>query len=299
MRVNQMVWPILYPTLLLAFGCAERQTTEPQSMSREADELTTDLNDIQEPEQQRFALDQLRVRAAQGDPEANFRLGQAYSNGLGVEKDSERAFEHFLASAEAGLAKSQVLVALMFHTGEGTQHDGEEVIKWCTRAAEQDNELAQYWLGIFHEGGVYVSRDPERAFELYTKASDAGLAEAQAQLACCFALESGTIRDMAEAERWYRTAFKNGADLQVIRSDLSTTALAFANYPKERMEKHRAKFENVPSKPCSDPVLSHLTQEQYEYDQMMMELQVIQRELRPEIQRLSDAIALIDQVAQQ
>ncbi len=58
------------------------------------------LDETLEPEF--LELDTLRAAAAEGDPEAHFRLGLAYENDRFWTPDYDKAFFHFKAAADAG-----------------------------------------------------------------------------------------------------------------------------------------------------------------------------------------------------
>lgn len=51
------------------------------------------------------------------------------------------------ARAEAGEAKAQFSLALLYDKGEGVLQDFRQAVVWYTKAAEQDNEAAQFFLG--------------------------------------------------------------------------------------------------------------------------------------------------------
>ena len=61
-------------------------------------------------------IDKLRVMAEQGDPFAQYNLGNCYLDGEGVEKDMEKALSLFKKSAEQGNGEAQnLLKSLISH----------------------------------------------------------------------------------------------------------------------------------------------------------------------------------------
>ncbi|MBW8308516.1 MAG: sel1 repeat family protein [Candidatus Paracaedibacteraceae bacterium] len=115
-------------------------------------------------------LIQLKEKAEEGDPQAQFEMGQCYEKGREVEQDRSQAFE------------------------------------WYRKAAEQGFAEAQYHLGQCYEDGWGVEKDPNQAFEWYRKAAEQGLAVAQNNLGCCYAEGEGVEQDHSQAVEWYRKA---------------------------------------------------------------------------------------------
>ena len=52
-------------------------------------------------------------------------------------------------------------------------------LKYCQPAAEQGDPEAQYYLGLMYEMGFGLKQDYFKAFELYQKAAEQGIAKAQ------------------------------------------------------------------------------------------------------------------------
>ena len=65
------------------------------------------------------ALHQLRVRAEQGNVDAQFDLGFMYENGDGVPKDSAQAAQWYRKAAEQGLSGAQNSLGVMYAIGKG------------------------------------------------------------------------------------------------------------------------------------------------------------------------------------
>ena len=84
-----------------------------------------------------------RIRAEQGDPESQFRLGSIYFHGKGVPKDYVEAVRWYRKSAEQGDAKGQYSLGYMYHEGNGVPQDYAEATRWWRKAAEQGDARAQ------------------------------------------------------------------------------------------------------------------------------------------------------------
>lgn len=87
-----------------------------------------------------------RKAAEQGDPEAQFCLGDMYNNGYGVDKDERKAVALFRQSAEQRFAPSQINLGIMYSQGHGVEQDLIEAFMWLNIAGravdEEGGELA-------------------------------------------------------------------------------------------------------------------------------------------------------------
>jgi TPR repeat protein len=120
------------------------------------------------------SLAELRVKAAAGDPEALFRLGNCYSFGEGVAKDLQMAFALFEQSAKAGYSDGMFNLAACYRLGEGVAKDIQAAISWYQRAAETDPRFGFYALGEIYANGETGSVDKEKAIYYLQLAWDSG-----------------------------------------------------------------------------------------------------------------------------
>ena len=68
-------------------------------------------------------LELLRTMSKEGDPQAQYQLGEAYRVGLWVEQDLEKALELYKRSAEQGYAASQYRLGELNEKGEILERD--------------------------------------------------------------------------------------------------------------------------------------------------------------------------------
>ncbi|WP_295635300.1 SPOR domain-containing protein [Novosphingobium sp.] len=117
--------------------------------------------------------------AAAGDADAQYNLGIAYKNGLGVTADMTRAEELFRKAATQGhVDAGDQYGLLLFQTGRR-----REALPWLEAAAEHGEERAQYVLGTAHYNGDFVPKDWITAYALMSSASGQGLLQAKSSLA--------------------------------------------------------------------------------------------------------------------
>lgn len=98
-------------------------------------------------ENERTAVDLLKKSAAQGNTEAMYQLGNAFTFGhetpkLVSDPDVEAARWYFRA-ASAGNADAQYSLGLLFMAGKGVERNDEEATQWMRKAAKNGHKDAQ------------------------------------------------------------------------------------------------------------------------------------------------------------
>ncbi len=124
------------------------------------------------------ALSRFKQAAEQGYAEAQFKYGQMYYNGEGVEKDDAEAMSWFQKAAQQECAWAQFFCGIMYAYGKSVPRNGYEAMNWFLKAAEQGLARAQYECGAryYHEGNTDKNRDKAR--EWLEKAAAQGYEEA-------------------------------------------------------------------------------------------------------------------------
>ncbi len=84
-------------------------------------------------------------------------------------------FHSCQAAAEQGDATAQYVLATLYNNGQGVEKNSQKAVEWYQKSADQNNDLAQYSLGIMYEFG-----------------------------------DEGLDKNEQEAQKWYRLAANNG-----------------------------------------------------------------------------------------
>jgi TPR repeat protein len=181
------------------------------------------------------SLPAIQKRAGEGDAEAQFKLGLAYLNGKGVEKNG------FLASMWLNQADEQghplaypFVLALIYSLGDEARamnwgrksiaqgiplaqtltpvptSVAQTAARELRQQAEKGDAIAQFILGADYELGFKVARNLAQAAEWYRKAAEQGLDRAQYALGNLYCKGRGVAQDDVEAARWYRQAAEQG-----------------------------------------------------------------------------------------
>jgi uncharacterized protein len=114
-----------------------------------------------------------RTAAQNGNPEAQFSMGDYYELGLcGISKDYAQAASWYLKAAKQGDWMAQDSVASLYSNGQGVTKDYSQAAIWWRKAAEQDDANAQFSLGLAYFDGEGVPRDSKQAVQWFEKAAE-------------------------------------------------------------------------------------------------------------------------------
>ena len=150
------------------------------------------------------------IIAERGFVMAEYRVGNCYYNGTGVEKDFAKAVEWYTKGAEQGLATAQCDLGDCYYSGTGIEKDLAKATEWYTKAAEQGFSTAQFNLGVCYNNGSGVEQNLAKAVEWYIKATEQGNAQAQNNLGVCYEYGIGVEKNHAKAVEWYIKAAQQG-----------------------------------------------------------------------------------------
>jgi len=155
-------------------------------------------------------LESLKLRAEQGDANAQCILGQFYANGQGVSQNYQEAVKWYYRAAEQGFGYAQHNLGTMYERGTGVPQNYQEAVKWYYRAAEQGLSAAQHNLGLMYERGTGVPQNYQEAVKWYYKAAEQGDASAQNNLGVMYHYGTGVAQNYQEAAKWYYRAAEQG-----------------------------------------------------------------------------------------
>lgn len=144
-------------------------------------------------------LQSLRTQAAQGNAEAQNKLGKLYFRGQGVPPNNTTAREWFEKSAAQGNADAQYNLGFLYDKG---QEDYAKAHKWYKKAAAQRHADAQYNLGLLYAYGRGVPQDYVRAYMWWSLAAQStGSAEESEESMLDKVARRMTPAQIAEAQR--------------------------------------------------------------------------------------------------
>ncbi|SOD42673.1 tetratricopeptide repeat protein [Nitrosovibrio sp. Nv4] len=213
--MNILIVTLLAAPLIMLAGCGEKaqeNAAKTEAQTKLPDEFTSEkeipsvLESELTPEEKSALLQEIMPAGPENEatPEEKF---------LQLRKD-----------AEAGDAKAQNGLGVLFYTGEAISKDSTGKIlsndpvtaaAWFHRSAAQGYADAQFNLGLMYANGEGVAKDPAKAVELFQKAADQGNVDAQNNLGVMYYAGEGVPRDEAKAKEWFKKAAAQGnADAQ-------------------------------------------------------------------------------------
>ena len=120
------------------------------------------------------AAELTRPLAEQGNPVAQYRMGDFYFFGDGVSEDYGEAVRWFRLAADQGYAKAQDTLGRLYYAGDGVSEDKSEAVRWFRLAADQGFASAQRALGVAYFYGEGVPEDNVRSFAWFILAAAQG-----------------------------------------------------------------------------------------------------------------------------
>lgn len=120
----------------------------------------------------------LEEAASTGDVQALLDLGDLYYHGIGVQKNMQKALDHYRRATDYGSVVAFVKLGdfLLRHTPTNV---GEATISRCKEEAERNNHPgAQYLMGIIYWEGIGLESNEEEAIRFLRMAARGGVSEA-------------------------------------------------------------------------------------------------------------------------
>ncbi len=104
----------------------------------------------------------------------NYRLGKAFLNGINVDKDINKAIEHFEKAAELENEYAQYRLGKLYLEGKEVDQDLDKAIEYLEKAAAQNNQFAQYALGALYCNGELVPKDTAKGLKYLKQSAEQG-----------------------------------------------------------------------------------------------------------------------------
>jgi len=148
--------------------------------------------------------------AKKGDSYAMFELASHYYTGDVVKQDYAKALDYYEQAAQHGNIYAMINAAKLYENGHSGEKDIEKARVFFQEgykkleewAIEEDDDLAQEWLGELYYAGcplIDVKIDYPQAVVWFEKAAKAGNISALINLGLCYRYGIGTIVDMGKA----------------------------------------------------------------------------------------------------
>ncbi len=136
--------------------------------------------------------------AEQGNAEAQYKVGEMYETGRGVNKDLVKAREWYTKSATQEHSKSSYRLLFLDIRASGLSVERKKQVDQLYKEAASGSADAQYFLGRMYAAGVGVKKDLSQAREWLSKATFNGVPEAETDL---IAVDEELARIKAKEEK--------------------------------------------------------------------------------------------------
>lgn len=171
------IWALLFSVFVLAGGWFIKKLLD--NKNGKSNKLLVMLNVVKKYFYRNSKLKELNLRAKNGDPEAQFILGNMYYFAREVNEDYNEAAKWYLKAAEQGHAEAQLNIGFMYEKGKGLPQNYSESFKWYTKAAEQGLAAAQFNIGFMYYVGKGTARNYPKALKWLRKAAMQEYGQAQ------------------------------------------------------------------------------------------------------------------------
>jgi len=143
--------------------------------------------------------------ANSGNTTAQNALSYLYFNGLGIEKDNEKALQ-WLQKAANNDARAAFDLGIIYLSGENVTKNLKKAAHWLEIAANKGNKEAQYNLALMYYNGDGVKQDVKKAAILLEKAAKNGHKTAKANVGRVYM----QVLDFKKAKYWLSQNVKEG-----------------------------------------------------------------------------------------
>jgi len=146
--------------------------------------------------------DEMKWRAQQGDPNAQYSIALKHYYGRDVEQNFQIAFYWFRESAVQGHSRAQAYLGAMLLFGKTIKQDREQAIEWIKKSANTQEPFGMTLLGQIYLEGDGVEKDPVTAVKWLTKAAEFEDPVAQICLGQLYLYGKGVEKNLELAFQW-------------------------------------------------------------------------------------------------
>lgn len=161
------------------------------------------------PECDQTAMDYFLLAAKKNHTKAIWNIGEMYAEGCGVTQSKKTAFIYFQRAAELGDMEAQASFGILYDEREKY----EKALHFYTLAAEQENPIAEYRLGVLFQHGRGCEKNNKKAFSFYLRSAEKSEREAQYNVAVFYYHGIGTKQSLKRAAKFFKLAAEDGDEL--------------------------------------------------------------------------------------
>ncbi len=175
-------------------------------------------------------IDDLIDQANAGNAEAQFKLGESYAQGEGIDKNTNLGIRWMIKAANSDhQSDHQFELGERFSRGEIIPKDENKAFYWHNKAAHGGDLDSQHFIAMMYQEGEFVDKNIELAIKWFLLSAHQGKIDAYYQLGNIYLNGSGVEKDKIKALKYFRLARDKGHEeaislLQELElSDTNTT----------------------------------------------------------------------------
>jgi len=137
-------------------------------------------------------------------------------------------------AADQNDAVSLYLIGMFYNNGKAVPRDNKMALLFLSKASDLGFDIAQYKLGTFYYYGIGGEVNYPEALKWFQKAAIQGHKEAQAAVGLCYYHGRGVTKDLKESLNWFHKAASQGeVSAQVFLASLYQTGSGINKNVKE------------------------------------------------------------------
>ncbi len=157
-----------------------------------------------------LTAEELRLRAVQGDAEAQIGWAHKLLDGSDVPRDLAAAYRWFRIAAGSGHADAFNMMGRCYELGWSVEPDAREAAEWYRKASDKGHAWGAFNLGCLLAQGRGVPADPAAALTQLVRAARGGNAKAMNMIGRYREQTRKGPRGIRSAGLWYRWAAERG-----------------------------------------------------------------------------------------
>lgn len=150
--------------------------------------------------------------AEKGNAEAEFKVGEMYETGFGVNQDMKQAETWITKAAEKGHETANFKLLYWDLEKNGVTSTNKAGLESLQAKANEGNPQAQYYVGKMHSRGVGLKKNPDQAINWLNKAAFVGVLEAEREIVIVREAKQNMILEQQRAEEKQRAELRAQQD---------------------------------------------------------------------------------------
>jgi len=146
-----------------------------------------------------------RQLAESNYPDSQIFTGWCYQEGIGVQKNEDKAYKWYLRAADLDSERG------MFYVGRYLTYKNKysEAISWFNKAAKKNYSPALFLLGVIHDQGLGVEVDKNIAYKYFKKSAESGHLYAKRKISIYYILgRKGVVNIVFGAELFFKAVLE-------------------------------------------------------------------------------------------